>query len=87
MRVLAAAATAAVGVVTTWMAMPLVALAFGRSLDDRCRARLRAEGPAATIPRPVVVPLQRTRTAPGRHAAVPAPRPAADAVHRVSGVG
>ncbi len=85
MRVRATAVTAAVGAVAGWMAVPLLSLALGRSLDDRCRARLRDAGPAASARGPVVVPLQRTRPAPGRPAwaSVPAPRPAADAVHRV----
>jgi hypothetical protein len=78
----AVAVTATIGAAaTTWLAVPLVALARGRSLDELCRARLRASVPARTD---VVVPLRRTPTP---RAAVPAPRPAVDDVRRVSGVG
>jgi hypothetical protein len=87
MRVRAAAATATVGAATTWLAVPLVSLALGRSADERSRARVRAAVPApGAVPPPtgVVVPLRRTPTT---WAAVPAPRPAADDARRVSGVG
>jgi hypothetical protein len=63
------ALTTAVGVVTTWMATPLLTLALGRSLDDEARSRMRAQ--CALTP----------------WAAVPAPRPAADDVRRVTRVG
>jgi hypothetical protein len=87
MRVRAAAVTGTVGVATTWLAVPLVSLALGRSVDERSRARVRAAVPttvAAPAPARVVVPLRRTPTT---WAAVPAPRPAADDARRVSGVG
>jgi hypothetical protein len=88
MGVRAAAVTATIGAATigaatTWLAVPLLSLALGRSVDERTRARLRATvhvpGPAG-----VVVPLHRSATP---WASVPAPRPAADDVRRVSGVG
>jgi hypothetical protein len=85
MRARAAATTAAVGVVTTWMAAPWVALALGRSLDETARARVRAV-PGRTRPsssETLVVPLRPRPT----WAAVPTPRPAADAVRRTSTVG
>ncbi len=85
MRARAAATTAAVGVVTTWMAAPWVALALGRSLDETARARVRAV-PGRTRPsftETQVVPLRPRPT----WAAVPSPRPAADAVRRMSTVG
>ena len=84
MRARAAATTAVAGAVTTWIAAPWVVLALGGSLDETARARVRAgRAPAAppTSPAPVV-PL-RPRTT---WAAVPSPRPAADAL-RVSRVG
>jgi hypothetical protein len=87
MRVRAAAVTATVGAATTWLAVPLVSLALGRSLDERSRARVRAAAPASgAIPAPtgVVVPLRRTPTA---WAAIPAPRSVADDARRVSEVG
>jgi hypothetical protein len=85
MRARAAATTAAVGVVTTWMAAPWVALALGRSLDETARARVRAV-PGRTRPssaETLVVPPRPRPT----WAAVPSPRPAADAVRRMSTVG
>ena len=86
MRVRAATLTAAVGAATTWLAVPLLSLSLGRSLDDASRSRVRAQGRAPVTPAApaVVVPLRRSPTP---WATVPAPRPAADAVRRVSGVG
>jgi hypothetical protein len=83
MGVRAAAVTATIGVATTWLAVPLVSLALGRSVDQRDRARVRA---AVHVPTPdgVVVPLRRSATP---WASVPTPRPAADDARRVSGVG
>jgi hypothetical protein len=89
MRARAAATTAVVGAVTTWVAAPWVVLALGGSLDDTARARMRTGRAAAptSFPAPVV-PLRPRNTQPTRTtwAAVPSPRPAADAV-RVSRVG
>lgn len=88
MRARAAATTVAVGVVTTWMAAPWVVFALGRSLDETARARVRAV-PGRTRPssaetsETLVVPLRPRPT----WAAVPSPRPAADAVRRLSTVG
>jgi hypothetical protein len=76
-----AAAVTAIGAATTWMAVPLLTLALGRSLDEQARSRVRATVPA---PAGVVVPLRRS-SAPW--ASVPSPRPAADDARRVSGVG
>ncbi len=87
MRVRATAVTAAVGAATTWMAVPLVSLALGRTLDERARARVLALCPtsvAPAAPTAVVVPLRPSTTP---WAAVPAPRSAGDAVRRVAGVG
>ncbi len=80
MRGRAAAATA-IGAATAWMAVPLLSLALGRSLDEQARTRVRAAVPA---PDGVVVPLRRS---PAPRASVPSPRSAADDVRRVSGVG
>ncbi|HEY2190941.1 MAG TPA: hypothetical protein VGH76_01385 [Actinomycetospora sp.] len=85
MRARTAATTTVVGAVTTWMAAPWVVLTLGGSLDDTARARVRAgrtpvAPPSASAP---VVPFRPS----GTWAAVPSPRPAADAVRRVSRVG
>jgi hypothetical protein len=83
MGVRAAAVTATIGVATTWLAVPLVSLTLGRSIDERSRARVRA---TVHVPTPdgVVVPLRRSATP---WVSVPTPRPAADDARRVSGVG
>lgn len=85
MRARAVATTAVVGAVTTWMAAPWVVLTLGGSLDDTARARVRAgRAPAAPPSSPAPVLPLRPRTT---WAAVPSPRPAADAVRRVPRVG
>jgi hypothetical protein len=76
-----AAAVTAFGAATTWVAVPLLSLTLGRSLDAVARAQVRAAVPA---PAAVVVPMRRS---PAPRASVPSPRPAADDARRVSGVG